>query len=71
MNQQQLKELLAQMSLEEKIGQLVQLPAYFQNGGTITGPAGDLGLTQEDLSLAGSYLSVIGAEKTRTLQEEY
>lgn len=71
MNQQQLKDLLSQMSLEEKIGQLVQLPGYFQDGGTITGPASDLGLTQEDLALAGSYLSVIGAEKCRSLQEEY
>ena len=71
MDQQKLNQLLSEMSLEEKIGQLVQLPGYFQNGGTITGPAGDLGLTQEDLRLAGSYLSVIGAEKIRTLQEEY
>ncbi len=71
MDQQKLNQLLSEMSLEEKIGQLVQLPGYFQDGGTITGPAGDLGLTQEDLRLAGSYLSVIGAEKIRALQEEY
>ncbi len=71
MDKQQLNTLLSQMSLEEKIGQLVQLPGYFQNGGTITGPAGDLGLSQQDLQLAGSYLSVIGAEKIRALQETY
>lgn len=71
MRQEDLKQLLSQMSLEEKIGQLVQLPAYFQNGGHITGPASDMGITQEDLRLAGSYLSIIGAEKTKALQEEY
>ena len=71
MRADELKELLSQMSLEEKIGQLVQLPSYFQNGGNITGPASDMGITQEDLQLAGSYLSIIGAEKIKALQDEY
>ncbi len=71
MRQEELKKLLSEMSLEEKIGQLVQLPSYFQNGGNITGPASDLGITQEDLRLAGSYLSIIGAEKIKALQDEY
>ena len=71
MRPEELKQLLADMSLEEKIGQLVQLPSYFQNGGHITGPASDMGITQEDLRLAGSYLSIIGAEKVKALQDEY
>ena len=71
MRPEELKQLLADMSLEEKIGQLVQLPSYFQNGGHITGPASDMGITQEDLQLAGSYLSIIGAEKIKALQDEY
>ena len=71
MDESALRKLLAEMSLEEKIGQLVQLPAYFQDGGALTGPAGELGLTQEDLRLAGSYLSILGAEKIKSLQTEY
>lgn len=71
MEKHQLQALLADLSLEEKIGQLVQLPGTFQNAGAVTGPAQDMGITQQDLQLAGSYLSVIGAEKIRTLQTEY
>ena len=68
---QELRQLLADMSMEEKIGQLVQMPAYFQNGGHVTGPAGEMGITNEDLRLVGSYLSVIGAEEVRKVQTEY
>lgn len=71
MRTEALQNLLFQMSLEEKIGQLVQLPSYFQNGGNITGPASDMGITQEELTLAGSYLSIIGAEKIAPLQKAY
>ena len=71
MNTQELRQLLADMSLEEKIGQLVQLPSYFQNAGMATGPAAEMGLTDEDLRLAGSYLSVLGADKVRELQTSY
>ena len=71
MKETELRQLLREMSLEEKIGQLVQLPGYFQHEGAATGPAGDMGLTQEDLRLAGSYLSSIGAEKIRKLQTEF
>ena len=68
MNEKALRNLLADLTLEEKIGQLVQMPGYFQQEGAVTGPAGDMGITQEDLSLAGSYLSIIGAEKIKKLQ---
>ena len=71
MKETELRQLLHDMTLEEKIGQLVQLPGYFQNEGAVTGPAGDMGLTQDDLRLAGSYLSIIGAEKIRKLQTEF
>ena len=71
MKETELRQLLHDMTLEEKIGQLVQLPGYFQNEGAVTGPAGDMGLNQDDLRLAGSYLSIIGAEKIRKLQLEF
>ena len=71
MKETELRKLLNDLTLEEKIGQLVQLPGYFQQEGLATGPAGDMGLTQDDLRLAGSYLSIIGAEKIRKLQTEF
>ena len=71
MKEAALRELLKELSLEEKIGQLVQLPGYFQNEGAVTGPAGNMGLNQEDLRLAGSYLSIIGAEKLKALQSAF
>ena len=71
MTTQELRQLMSELSLEEKIGQLVQMPSYFQNGGHITGPAGEMGITNDDLRLAGSYLSIVGAEDVRRLQTEY
>ena len=71
MDTQALKELLSSLSLEEKIGQLVQLPASFQNEGMATGPAGHMGIDENDLRLAGSYLSIVGAEKIKSIQREF
>lgn len=71
MQDQDVKALLDSLSLEEKIGQLVQLPAQFQNEEMATGPMAQMGLTQEDVLLAGSYLSVIGAKKLRPVQERF
>ena len=71
MTTQELRQLLSELSLEEKIGQLVQMPAYFQSGGHITGPAGEMGITNDDLRLAGSYLSIVGAADVEKLQREY
>lgn len=71
MHTSELKKLLSSMSLEEKIGQLVQLPGNLQQGGLITGPAGNFDLTEEDLRLSGSYLSLVGAKQLRQLQTEY
>ncbi len=71
MTESALRALINDLTLEEKIGQLVQLPGYFQSEGAVTGPAGDMGLTQDDLRLAGSYLSIIGAEKIKKLQTAF
>ena len=71
MRMQDLKALLADMSLDEKIGQLVQLPGSFVEGDLDTGPAQAMNLTAEDLRLAGSYLSIVGAEKIRRIQTAY
>lgn len=71
MRHEELVALLHQMTLEEKIGELFQLPSYYFDGGNITGPAAELGITKEELSVAGSCLSVIGAEKLITLQNTH
>lgn len=71
MRTQDLKALLSDMSLDEKIGQLVQLPGSFVEGDLDTGPAQAMNLTAEDLRLAGSYLSIVGAEKIRRIQTAY
>ena len=72
MTEAQLQELFAQMTLEEKIGQLVQLPGLFFGTDDInTGPCQEMGLTQDDLDRCGSVLNVLGADKVRALQDRY
>ena len=71
MRDTELKQLLNDMTLEEKIGQLIQLPASFHQAGMATGPAAQMGLTEDDLRLAGSYLSIIGAKAIRRIQTEF
>lgn len=71
MTQQELEALLSDMSLEEKIGELFQLPSYFFNGDMVTGPARELGITSQDIRLAGSCLSVTGAGRIREIQQNH
>lgn len=71
MHVDELKKLLSHLSLEEKIGELFQLPAYFFDGDNVTGPAAELGITSKDLRVAGSCLSVTGAKKLRQIQRNH
>lgn len=71
MQPQKIKELILQMSLEEKAGELFQLPSYFFDNANVTGPASDLGITEDDIHMAGSCLSIIGAKKIRKLQDQH
>ena len=65
--------LLEQMTLEEKIDQLLQLAAafYSDKAEEKTGPMSDLGLTQETINLAGTTLGVSGAKEAIRVQTEY
>ena len=47
MQQEKLLALFGELSLEEKIGELFQLPPYFFDGGNATGPA------EETISISG------------------
>lgn len=70
MTEQQLKDLLADMSLEEKIGQMVQLTANFYGTDMlITGPMGSAKIEPEDMKLCGTILGTSGAAKLKEIQD--
>lgn len=72
MTENNLKELLSRMTLEEKIGQLVQLDGKcFGTGDMATGPQEELGITQEDVDVSGSVLNVLGADQVKKIQDQY
>lgn len=72
MENAKLKTILNDLSLEEKIGQLIQLPGeFFQSSSISLGPKEKLGISNEIVKNTGSVLNVIGAEKTREVQEKY
>jgi len=74
MEQKQLKQLLLELSLEEKAGQLVQLMGNFYETdveSVLTGPGKNLGLTEENIQLAGSILGTYGAETLKKIQSAY
>ena len=62
---EQLKELIAQMTMEEKIGQLVQYNAnvFTDTSQEATGPAAELGAKPEFLPVVGSSLNFQGADE--------
>ncbi len=71
MNQEELIALCNDMSLDEKLGQLLQLTgSYFQGEAVLTGPEAKKGFTKEEIDLCGSVLSVWGAEKIRRIQDK-
>lgn len=74
MKVEKLYQLLKQMTLEEKIGQLVQVAGevfLMDNVEASTGPLKDLNLSNEMLYNVGSILNIVGTEKTRKVQKEY
>lgn len=67
-----IKALLSQMTLEEKVGQLIQLSAdFFGTDTELTGPAQSWGLTREQLSTIGSCIGGKDASALRRIQEEH
>ncbi|MGO4937530.1 glycoside hydrolase family 3 N-terminal domain-containing protein [Fundicoccus sp. Sow4_H7] len=72
MEQSELLELLEQMTLEEKVGQLVQLtPMFFSQQGEVTGPMTELEMTKEELFQIGSVLGTHTKENVIQIQETY
>ena len=70
MTEEKLLELLKDMSLKEKIGQMMQLDvSCFKDEGPVTGSAVEQGIAGEELTLAGSILGAVGAEEIQRLQK--
>ena len=67
------KALMAQMTLDEKIGQLIQLNANFfgESKAEITGPLQKFGLDQADIVKMGSALNFHGADEMVNIQKEH
>ena len=69
MTEEQLKALLEDMSLEEKVNQMSQLMGGFFSGEIVaTGPMQEKGFTPENIALAGSILGTMGAENLKKIR---
>lgn len=72
MEQSKLKDLLKEMSLEEKIDQMLQVSGmFYEEEGVITGPANTAGFTEDEIRQAGSVLGSVGAQKLKKVQKDY
>lgn len=69
-----IKTLLASLTLEEKAGQLVQLPPYFFKKEAlqeVAGPVQRLKLREQDIFLAGSVLGIGNPQEMKDVQSAY
>ncbi|MCM3131503.1 beta-glucosidase BglX [Paenibacillus polysaccharolyticus] len=68
-------DLVNQMTLEEKVAQLLQLTANFYEGtdtqGQITGPMEEMGITEQSVRASGSILGLSGAQAIMDVQQAY
>ena len=72
MTEKQLKKLLADLSFEEKLGELQQITgAYFGENSIITGTDASHILTEDEVNMAGSVINVMGPDKIRRIQENH
>lgn len=72
MEQEKLTALLKEMSLEEKINQMLQVSGmFYEEEGVITGPANTAGYTEDEIRQAGSMLGSVGAKKLKKIQNNY
>ncbi|MEC5119034.1 glycoside hydrolase family 3 N-terminal domain-containing protein, partial [Lactiplantibacillus plantarum] len=72
MKLKQLSKLFDTLTIEEKIGQLIQLSGEFYNSSDISlGPQRELGIDEQTINLSGSVMNVTGAENIRKIQEQH
>ena len=67
------KKILSQMTLDEKIGQLAQYNAnlFLESAATVTGPKTSLGLTLEQINTVGSALNFKNPLEARQMQDHH
>ena len=73
MKQRDLEALLADMTLKEKADQMLQVVGQMilsEDKNVITGPMQELGITEEDVRLAGSVLGSMGAADIKKIQKK-
>ncbi len=68
-----LEKLLAQMTVDEKIGQLAQYNAnvFLDTDFDVTGPKTKLGLSDEDITRVGSVLNFKSVDEMREIQKKH
>ncbi len=69
-----IKELRDSLTIEEKVGQLLQLAPFLfsdSNKGEITGPMKDMGISSRQINMSGSVLGISGAKEMKEIQSEY
>lgn len=73
MEQSKLDELFKSLTLDEKIGQLVQLNGNFfdSNEKVVTGPVAKIGIDQNKIYQTGSILNTFGAKELKNIQDRY
>jgi len=72
MRERELKDLLKDLTIEEKIHQLLQLPgSYYEKDAAITGGINNGLFTEKQVAQAGSVLGIHGAKKIRKIQKDY
>ena len=73
MKKEKLLDLLSQMTLEEKIGQLVQTKGelFLNTENIITGPQDNLYYSDEQLYQVGSILNLSGSQNVKKVQDLY
>ncbi len=72
MTEKELQKLLSEMSLEEKVGQMVQrVASEMVSGAIVTGPEGTVETNNMSLGLIGSILNKTGAQVLHDLQKEF
>lgn len=68
-----IEKLLAGMTLEEKLGQLLQVHTrwHLQTRADLTGPETKLGVSNDVIDFCGSVLNFVGADEMLTLQKQF
>lgn len=72
MTEKELQQLISEMSLEEKVGQMVQrVASEMVSGAIVTGPEGTVETKKMSIGLIGSILNKTGAQTLHDLQKEF